>query len=495
MILTVLPILGNTSTFKSQLGTRKVPTAMLVWQVNSLFENKELLPQFNSEAASLISEGLLLEDPSKADSESGYRQKLEIFIEKVLSKLRKSHKTIDREDKLFKSWQRESFSKGLRSRKARAGEIPFSIYFFNHIHSKYSKDNKELKLLKYSPEKIAKLANKFVKKRKSQGSMTFNDHGHVGAYDDVKDKKYSHMSFLRGVEWGGRSHMNLMGVVDNWNNLPNGRQFAYEEIVQEAASSEAVRIANHPAGEGNYWPIDRWSDLEAIEVWNSVMEERPFKFVKFLPISNNRTALKLWNDDLKLGNKRTALGGTDFHFHIPCATERAMFFPANIIAIPHNEPYNVKKEVKRGNVSIITRPTSPKLFLSASTGSETSYKEFGMGGNISGQGIAKIKLVADYSSSRKRLKGLCYNAVGGFFKSLSLFKKETWELRFYNTKSEQPFLKVKLPKKSKTGEVVEFDYPIKAGEKDFVRAELWVVNKKLKLIEHLALTNPVTFNY
>ena len=74
------------------------------------------------------------------------------------------------------------------------------------------------------------------------------------------------------------------------------------------------------------------------------------------------------------------------------------------------------------------------------------------------------------------------------------FKREKRELRFYRTGSQVPFAKVKIPNNSKSIEI-DFEYNIRDLKKNYIRAELWQVNKKYKFIELLGLTNPIYINY
>lgn len=360
-------------------------------------------------------------------------------------------------------------------------------YYFNHVHTNISQDNRDLKFLKITPQKTFSLIESFLKKRRTNGTVAFTDHDTDKAYDVVAGLNKTRLNTLRGVEWGGSTHMCLVGIKKNWDNLPNGRKYAKEESIKQSRSSNGFRIINHPNRKTPF-AYTGWGDADGVEVWNTILENSPFLLFK-LKRSNNRAAFKQWADSLKLGKKYTAVAGSDFHFTIPCFRDRSLIYPVNFI--PDSKNSETKELLHKGRSSFLTRPDAPKLTLRAKFVNQDKWAQ--MGETINGQGELEVRLFGDFSDTRKRIGGACYKTINSFYKLMTFWKKRRWEIRFYNLAGEVIAKRSLNPKrfgKKHFKAVVQ----IPVEKKEIIRAELWSVNKKSKHVDLLGATNPIYLN-
>ena len=170
--------------------------------------------------------------------------------------------------------------------------------------------------------------------------------------------------------------------------------------------------------------------------------------------------------------------------------DRTMHYPANFI--PSDDVTKTKNNLMKGNVSFLTRPTAPKLSLYVN--SQGQNDKVGMGDTLQTNGQITATLLADFSDSKKRLSSLCYNTIITFARTLTFWKKERWEIRFYNKKSELIAKKEINPRKYKSGKSIKATFEYNVSGSDLIRAELWSINKKHKVIDLLGATNPVYLN-
>ena len=363
-------------------------------------------------------------------------------------------------------------------------------YIFNHVHTNVSQDNQSLKWLKISPEKTFNIINDFLEKRHTKGIVNFCDHDTDRTYDIVHSLTNERLKPLRSIEWGGKTHMSLVGIKKDWDLLSRGREFGGEESVMMSRSSEGFRIINHPNGRDPFFPYTSWSDADGVEVWNTILENSPFKVLAKLNPSNNREALKQWSDAIATGKRYSAVSGSDFHFIIPCVRDRALFYPANYV--PSDNLNQAKENLHSGNVSILTNPIAPKLNLKARFNNSDSWS--GMGDSLYGSGDLQIELSADMSDTQTALKSVCYNTIHTFYKILTFWKKWRWEVRFYNLNGEVIAKKMINARKynRKKSFTASFSLPVSGPE--IIRAELWRINKKSEVVDLLGLTNPIYLN-
>lgn len=395
-------------------------------------------------------------------------------------------------DEAYDKWvkqDKESLIKTRMFRIKKSKPLQDGFYYFNHIHTDISQDNNSLKWLKISPEKTFKIIDKFVKRRNTKAVAAFTDHDTDAAFDRVKHLHNERLTTLRGVEWGGKTHMCLIDIKKDWSNLAFGRKYELEETIRQSRSSDGFRIVNHPNRKTPF-PYTSWLDADGVEVWNTILEGAPLTRFK-IRRSNNRQALQQWTDSLKIDSKYTAISGSDFHFIIPCLRDRSLHYPSNYI--PKKDKSKVREYLDQGNLSFLTRPTAPKLNLVAID--QDINKTFGMGSRIYGATNSfKIELHGDFSDVSKRIGGACYNIINSFHKLFTFWKKRRWEVRFYNKEDKLVASRKFNPRRynSKRHFRIEFNYTPEAS--DLIRAELWEVNRKRKSIDLLGATNPIYFN-
>lgn len=392
-------------------------------------------------------------------------------------------------DPLYLKWKSEGRSKiNVRTKKVKMNAEGY--YFFNHIHTNISQDNSSLKLLKISPKKTINLVKGFLALRNAKAVASLTDHDTDSGYEKVSSMADNNLGILRGIEWGGSTHMCLIDIKEDWDLLSKGREFKGEESIIKSRSSNGFRIANHPSKKEGF-PYTKWLDVDGVEVWNTIMEDAAFRKLP-LKKSNNRAALEQWSKSLAAGKRHTAMAGSDFHFIIPCLRDRALHYPANYIPTDDGTP--LKEVLKKGRTSIVTMPTAPNLNIRASIDGENNWAH--MGGDVKGSGEVKVLLTADFSHTKTRMRSACYNVIGAFTKLITFWKKRRWEIRFYNMAGEL-IAKEKIkpskygPKKSFTA---GFKMPITEGRAELIRAELWSINTKTEKVDLLGATNPIYIN-
>ena len=388
-------------------------------------------------------------------------------------------------DEKYIAWNKEGRAKyNMNFYRIKANWQGRGTYYFNHVHTDISQDNASLRWLKYTPIETYSFIENFLRNRKSEGVVAFCDHDTDRAFDDVSGLKQDRLGTLRGVEWGGETHMSLIGIKKDWDLLDQGREFAREESVIKSRSSDGFRIVNHPFRKKNPMQYTNWLDANGVEVWNTLLEGAPFTIFN-IRRSQNRKALAEWSRAMSNDKKYTAVAGSDFHFGIPCLRDRTLHYPANYI--PTDDKSRVKEYLMEGRNSIVTRPNGPKLTLTATVNNQ----EFHMGETVSGAKEVEVNLLGDFSDANARLGGLCYNIVNRFYRILTFWKKRIWEVRFYNKSGEVIAKRTFNPRKygSRRHFRAQFKLPINGS--DLVRAEVWQINRKNQSIDLVAATNPI----
>jgi hypothetical protein len=321
------------------------------------------------------------------------------------------------------------------------------------------------------------------------GTVAFTDHDTDKSFDLIANLNQATLGTIRGVEWGGKTHMCLVGIKKNWDNLSHGREFQGEESIIQSRSSDGFRIVNHPNRKGVF-PHTSWSDADGVEVWNTVLENSPFSRLN-IKRNNNRDAFAQWTESLKKGKSHTAVAGSDFHFIIPCLKERPLMYPLNFI--PAGDKTKTKQYLKDGRVSFGTRPGAPKLTLRAKL--NNTGKVYNMGDKIVGNGNLEVSLYGDFSDANKKIGGVCYRVVNRFYRLFSFWKKSTWEIRFYNLAGGVIAKREINPKWYNYKKHFRAVINLKAKGTEIVRAELWSVNKKSRKVDLIAATNPIYINF
>jgi|LUMW01.1.fsa_nt_gb hypothetical protein len=394
------------------------------------------------------------------------------------------NKALKKQDETYIKWKNEGLS-SIPVTLWRTNQKVKGHYYFNHIHTDISQDNEKLEFLKISPRKTYTTLRYFLKNRNSTGTVAFTDHDTDKAYDQILPHLKPELAALRGVEWGGRTHMGLVGIKKNWEELPNGRNYREEESIRKSRSSQGFRIVNHPNRKGPFH-YSSWLDADGVEVWNTLLENSPFLKLK-IKRSNNKKALKQWTEALSLGKRYTAVAGSDFHFIVPCLKERSLVYPVNFIPSP--DKHKTEQFLHEGRVSFITRPDAPKLTLQAKYKSTNQWSP--MGSQVSGSGSLNVRLFGDFSDTNKRIGGYCYNTIRTFWRLFTFWKRDYWEIRFYNKSGDLIAKRSLRPHRynSKKHFKAEFEFPSKSN--DLIRAELWQVNRRSKSIDLLGATNPI----
>ncbi|MBT7609756.1 MAG: hypothetical protein HN576_08360 [Bacteriovoracaceae bacterium] len=491
LILTIL--LFTSSVFASDIKFNQAPFEWLISQA-MLLKTKETLHGHDLKQDQLIQEIL---EVISYDNENDHlilssNMKLFRLREKLLdyiqSKYRK--KPFIEESPLFQKWNQESEKSLYTVELLKNLPISPGHYVFNHVHTNISQDNPGLKLFKMSPAKTLKIYEKYLKKRNTKGVVHFTDHDTDIAYKKASVLANEHIGVQRGIEWGGSTHMCLVGIKENWDLLGKGRTFRGEESIIQSRSSKGFRIINHPNARKTPFKYTSWLDADGVEVWNTILENAGFISAGKLNPSNNMDALKQWADSLKIGKRYTAMSGTDFHFNIPCVRDHIMMYPSNFI--PTTDISKSQENLFRGNTSILMSPIAPKLNLRAKFASGKKWSK--MGEELIGRGELLVELDGDLSDTRTKLNSSCYNTVRSFYRLLTSWKKRFWEIRFYNLKGDVIAKKILFPSKLKKDKSFTARIKIPITDKEIVRAEIWRINKKSKSVDLIGITNPIYLN-
>lgn len=469
-----------------------IKDAPMEWLIVQAMQQKIASGQYFNTEDTLMKEIFDVADYDKENDELIVHQgrKSNLLRGKLINLINSSIDKSKEPDPVFQMWRQEK-NPELPIQVNVVKEVPGGFYFFNHVHTIISMDNTWLLPLKMGPSRTFRWIEKFLRKRDARGVVSFTDHNDDRAYDKAKHKRNGTLDLLRGVEWGGSTHMGLIGIKKDWEFVRRGREFKKEESIKVSKSSGGFRILNHPFRGDRTYPHAGWLDVDGIEVWNTILENAPYAKFNVFKKLNNRRALTEWTSALKAGKRYTAVGGTDFHFIIPCLRDRVLHYPANYI---QGENISDAKELLlKGQSSFLIGPKVPKLLMAASF--EGKQDRSIMGGEMQGIGNLQVELVADFTDTKKKMRSLCYNTIGAFSRLLSgSEKKKIWEMRFYNQAgnliAKQKIDRRKFsPKKS-----FKANFTLAITGQELIRAELWSINTEKKTVDLLAATNPIYIN-
>ena len=118
-----------------------------------------------------------------------------------------------------------------------------------------------------------------------------------------------------------------------------------------------------------------------------------------------------------------------------------------------------------------------------------------MGDELKGNGKLDLEIFGDFSDGNKRIGGACYNVVNSFYKLITFWKKQRWQLRVYNLKGDLVAKRNLNPKRFGRRWNLRAELKLPISGKDLVRVELWSINRGSKSIDLLGATNPIYLNW
>ena len=147
---------------------------------------------------------------------------------------------------------------------------------------------------KFTPEKLVKLAEK-----KNLDFLIITDHDQFCEIIPESEK----MLVIPGAELtkeGG--HTNIWGVQYPIDNFECETYEEWENKIAQAKAKGAVICMNHPLCSNCTWRWPREPEkVDCVEVWNSPQH------------TDNMLCTVWWQEQLKLGKKIPAVGGSDYH--------------------------------------------------------------------------------------------------------------------------------------------------------------------------------------
>ncbi len=168
------------------------------------------------------------------------------------------------------------------------------------------------------------------------------------------------MALLYGVEWNtGQGHANVWAATDfNYSDLwEANRSQSAEAAVAAAHLENALFSINHPSNIlGLSWQYSVTSDLDCIEVWNSMFA---------LPEANS-AAIEMWDGIVATGRRVTAVGGSDTHELR--SWQEDLFTHGNPtiwVFAGEKQSAAVLNGIKEGHVSLSYAPNAVRLNLVA----------------------------------------------------------------------------------------------------------------------------------
>lgn len=245
-----------------------------------------------------------------------------------------------------------------------------------HVHSNYSTDG--------SNRPMSELMA--AAKSAGLGFICMTDHdNHVNGdmagktWADPAYKTDKYITVLYGAEWTtGRGHGNVFSAApyDHKQLFAVGGALA-SKVMDTVKRLNVHLSANHPVG-NDPWGYG-YDVVRSIEVWQSA-NWQPF----------NPLVQTIWDDQLRTGRRMTGRGGSDSHHGLP-KPDPASFnqnsyqplvnglgTPTTWVRTKDRSGESIIDAINAGRVSISATPTSPRLVLTASVGSE-GKDSYGMG--------------------------------------------------------------------------------------------------------------------
>lgn len=147
-----------------------------------------------------------------------------------------------------------------------------------------------------------------------------------------------------------QGHWNIWGAGD-WIDFRVLQQKDMEAAVASAREQGYFISCNHPKPHGPEWAYPAITDFDCIEVWNG-----PWMFF-------NIDALKYWKKLLDAGQRITAVGGSDSHFHLREHPAKLAHPTTVIYCDGAPSPLKLLQSLRAGHAFITESPQGPQIFL------------------------------------------------------------------------------------------------------------------------------------
>lgn len=213
-----------------------------------------------------------------------------------------------------------------------------------HCHS-YHSDGR------LSPDEVVALA-----RSKGLDFLALTDHNTIASQRALAACSDPGLILLRGFEVTTfKGHFNTWGVPD-WIDFRIGSPDEMEQAIQHASALGGLTSCNHPKPYGPPWDYPQVNNYDCMEVWNGPWE------------TLNDLSLEAWTDQLALGRRLPALGGSDFHR--PGERwgdeERQLGSPVNWVYVPGvANSSTILSAIRAGHVTLSDRPEGPFLLITA----------------------------------------------------------------------------------------------------------------------------------
>lgn len=189
--------------------------------------------------------------------------------------------------------------------------------------------------------------------------IAVTDHNTISAQRELSSLLEPGLVLIRGVESTTfKGHFNVWGIPD-WIDFRVHSPEEMADVIQYANQLGAVTSINHPKPYGPDWEYNEVTDAHCIEVWNG-----PWSGL-------NEIALEYWLSLLNKGQRKPAVGGSDFHR----ASEnggRDLGTPTNWVFVSGEATsQNILSAIRQGHVCVSATPDGPLLDLRG--GKDGSY--------------------------------------------------------------------------------------------------------------------------
>lgn len=149
-------------------------------------------------------------------------------------------------------------------------------------------------------------------------------------------------------------------------------------IVTTARQAGAVCSINHPKTLGPPWQYGLGMPVDAIEVWQTHWACR------------NAESLALWDTQLAVARRLTAVGGSDFHGPLdPVTALRRIGWPTTWVRARAHTPTAILEAIRCGRTCISAHPAGPRVDLTA----QTTEARVGVGDVLRVDGEADVEVV------------------------------------------------------------------------------------------------------